>query len=234
MKDWTTENRQQFLEQTGVLFDAMIGRKQGESDDDYHVRQVHAYDRFLNQTGLENFTCDLVDALGFWQSWLLSYRAGEPYRQTVSIEVAVTREFGGEQVKIGLTDRLELHSPLERTVMTIKIYDDVVSLFEQYAARRLPSVPSPANGGAGGNQPTFTDVFDCERLSVETKDGKRFFKIKGGRWSAHGVRIWPEVLKKSGFEPESIPLEGLDLNGYEATFTSRNGQPDKVIKLTSG
>ena len=68
-------------------------------------------------------------------------------------------------------------------------------------------------------------------MTVEAKDGKLTFKIKGGKFEKFGVRVFPDVLKAANIDPEKIPLVGCDMSAYSMTILMKGRNPDKVTKL---
>lgn len=76
--------------------------------------------------------------------------------------------------------------------------------------------------------------FPAKSLNCETKDGKAYWKVKGGKYSQHGVSIWPEALAESGFDPDQLnPMTVYNLDGYTAHYTTNDkGNPHKVVRLS--
>lgn len=95
----------------------------------------------------------------------------------------------------------------------------------------LPPVVPTAPPVAGQQSGELT--FPAKILSCETKDGKPYWKVKGGKFLQHGVRVWPEVLEAAGLNPLQLdPQIAYDLEGYTATYiTNDRGQAQKVVKL---
>jgi len=76
------------------------------------------------------------------------------------------------------------------------------------------------------------DTFITELLVCNISDGKKFFKIKGGKWSRWGVTAWDEVLTAAGIPVGKLEGKEYKLEGYRATFIRKDdGNPKKVIKL---
>lgn len=75
------------------------------------------------------------------------------------------------------------------------------------------------------------DIFDGVRIGVDMKDGKKSFKVYGGRWQKFGVAIYPEVLKAAFPDREGIPPEGLPLNGRKCHAIMKDGKPVKIIRI---
>lgn len=100
-----------------------------------------------------------------------------------------------------------------------------------------PQVPSgqlaqPAENPVSGTPlDNNSQVFDAETLSAETKEGKTYWKVKGGQWTKFGVTVWGEVLMQAGFHSLD-PMKPYDLHGWRATCAlNENGKPNKVTRL---
>lgn len=101
-----------------------------------------------------------------------------------------------------------------------------------------PAAPPPAAGGTlppvAGGQPAGDLTFEAKTLEGERKKGKNYWKVKGGKFSRHGVTIWEEVLTAAGFVFEALnPDEVYSLAGYVAHYEldPESGNPKKVTHL---
>lgn len=93
----------------------------------------------------------------------------------------------------------------------------------------LPAVPSTA-----APQPAGELTFQAKTLSTTVDSGKAYWKVKGGKFSQHGVSIWPEILEGAGFDPDQLDVMAVyNLEGYTATYvTNDKNQPHKVVRLS--
>ena len=75
--------------------------------------------------------------------------------------------------------------------------------------------------------------FAAETLQAEMLEGVVYWKIKGGSFTKHGVRVWPEVLTAAGFDVEALNIrKPINLAGYTAYYAAKdNGNPKKVTAL---
>ena len=79
---------------------------------------------------------------------------------------------------------------------------------------------------------TNPNVFDTAKLLVTITSGKKYYKVKGGRWMKWGVSVWDEVLVAAGIPVGKLEGKEYDFLGYRATYTLKaDGNPEKVIKL---
>lgn len=94
-----------------------------------------------------------------------------------------------------------------------------------------PTGPVAQNVAGGGFASAAEVAIDCDTLSGSVTDGKEYWKIKGGKWSKHGVTVWPEVLQAAGIgtEPGGGPYS---LKGWRAhVLLKPDGNPQKVARL---
>lgn len=95
------------------------------------------------------------------------------------------------------------------------------------------AAPTPAANGRArpADAAPARLTFQTDRLVGETKGGKTYWKLAGGKFAKFGVRVWPEVLEAAGFD-----IDGLDPDlEYEVTMTAvyeeKDGKPSRVISL---
>lgn len=118
-------------------------------------------------------------------------------------------------------------------------YEDTTS----YASRKpaassyQPAASQPVSQPVGFHTPASNSAsFSAETLITEYLEGKAYHKVKGGRYSNYGVRIWPETLLAAGIDASRLdPRQPLSLSGYTAHFVHKqNGKIDKVVELVLG
>ncbi len=81
-----------------------------------------------------------------------------------------------------------------------QLIQDKLGMFAKPAV--APASTSPAPAATDNRQ--YVD-FTAESLVVmTTDDGSPAYKVKGGRFSKFGVRVWPETLAALGLEAESL------------------------------
>ena len=101
-------------------------------------------------------------------------------------------------------------------------------------AQAILDQPPPVQAEALVDNASYT--FEAERLVCEVKGEKNYWKVQGGKYSQHGVRIWPEIMDAAGFEWAEADVEdgytyGLG-PGWTAYYTLNDkGQAHKVVNL---
>lgn len=85
---------------------------------------------------------------------------------------------------------------------------------------------------AENNKPATTyEEHPAEILVHEFANGRPTFKVKGGPFGKWGVRIWPEVLIRAGFSPDTIALGETEISGTMKVLVD-GGKARKVTELT--
>lgn len=96
---------------------------------------------------------------------------------------------------------------------------------QQAAPQQAPAPAQYAPAGALS--------FAAQTLEVEKRaNGNEYGKVKGGRFSKHGVNCWPEVWQAAGIAIQAPCI--VSLQGWTAEYIEANGKPDKVTRLVRG
>lgn len=155
------------------------------------------------------------------------------YGQAVEeyFEMTATFDYGAEGGVISwkLGSQFEVRSPNDRFNAQANLWQALGQLrddFERKTMLRLKNTNVQPS-----QQSNSFDEINCSRLIVDVKDGKVAYKIKGGKFEKWGVRVFPDILKANGIDPDAIPLAGLDMSGWCMTIIMRGNNPDKVTKL---
>lgn len=145
------------------------------------------------------------------------------------IKCSIRRYYGAESVEFGAEIMIDLTDPHQKRAAFTKLYQSIDEVHKHYAAELLPKVPNskPQQETSSGSDGYVE--FECSRLVVETKDGKAYYKVRGGQFTAHGVRVWDEVLAKAGLK--DIPIAGLDLTGWTAKAQRKDGKVQRIVSL---
>lgn len=140
--------------------------------------------------------------------------------------------------------------PASQSAIVHRLVAFEIAAFDQDATRYgwMPLIDTRRVGNGNGAKPATPVVkttappiasgngsltFEASKLVANVNEGNVYWKVKGGKFSRHGVTIWPEVLEAAGFEPDNLdPTETYSLSGSTAHYVvNENGNPQKVIKL---
>lgn len=176
-----------------------------------------------------------VEALQGFTSWVSSWQGPSIIVLADQLSITLTVPYGkGGTVSFGARRNVPLDAGRMSFDEVSGMYSDLLDLCKTGYQQLLrskgiaqQSVMEPQQHQQTGN----TELIDATTLICNLNEGKKSYKLKGGRFTKFGVTIWPEVLKAAGLEPDTIPPT-FNLNGYTATvLLKEDGTPNKVIKL---
>ena len=79
---------------------------------------------------------------------------------------------------------------------------------------------------------TDDNTFISELLVCTITGGKKYLKVKGGKWLKYGITLWDEVAVAAGIPVGKLEGKEYALPGYKATFIRKaDGNPQKITKL---
>lgn len=166
---------------------------------------------------------------------------------TIKITVSVTRKYQKQDITVGA--EIDILSSSGVASAYEALYDSVMMqhrLIVERAARSMP-MPEPKNGvaieeeeeeGEGEdenprNNNNYVEI-EVESINLEYKGTKPYYKVKGGKFSKWGVRLWtdPIVIKAVSrlidfkeFKAGDNPVEGIaaqiEMNGDKAIRVSK-------------
>ena len=98
----------------------------------------------------------------------------------------------------------------------------------------LAPVPPPMQPPVQATGLEGTLTFMCDSLvgTFDAERDKTFWRVKGAKFSKHGVNVWPEVLEAAGFAA-GLAAQVYSLHGWQAQYILKEGgqSPDKVVHL---
>ena len=115
-----------------------------------------------------------------------------------------------------------------------ELYDAIVLGYENFRSSRKIQATQQPNGGnqAGNGSPAPTsEIVELKSISVEEKNGKRYYKAHGGRWMKFGVNIWPEVMDAASLNYQYFSLGENVVSGAQMDIALENDKPKKVTRL---
>jgi len=162
-----------------------------------------------------------------FKAWCRTHRPKPKPAEEQTITVQITKNYGGVSVTLGWSGVFVVRSSGDVRAAFQTAHDTVESQFGWFERDKLPSVNAPLAGSAdAGNAQFFGDV-----IEVEQRNGKTFYKIKGGQWEKFGVRVWPEVLKAAGIDPDQLPV-GESRLARDCAVEMNGDKPKKVISIS--
>ena len=178
---------------------------------------------------IANFTSSVEASARFaeWADLALQASVTPPLERT--LKVTVSRTIGADTYTIGLMQTVDVDNPLTLRGHWEEMRQTILSELARISPFQSGSSSSAGNSGAGQGEPD--DVFNAERIEVTQTNGKRYFRVFGGRWGKFGVAIWEETLLAAGYPAAMIPDKGIALEGFKAYAKMEGGKPKKITKL---
>lgn len=93
-----------------------------------------------------------------------------------------------------------------------------------------PQQPESAQKSNGHKPDGEYETFVADQLVITFDEHGKGFKVKGGKYRKHGVRVWPEVISVLGFDPDKLE-PGIQPINLKVSVLMENGQPKKVVGM---
>lgn len=230
MKNWQNQDHENFKRSIKTIARAMLPdfpKTDGQGTDEQVLDLLIKFRDVTN--GMEK-DWSMDEATKNFQLWLLDNFVRPGMNEQEFLSVSIERSVGNERVTFSLGAHFAIGSGAGRSVSYDRLTDAINIEFDRYVRDRLPAQKENTDIGQNGNTSDIVTV-DCERLNVEIKSGKRYYKVICGQWTQHGVNYWPETIRAAGVDPNKIPLEGYSLVGYKATVEMVGGKAKRVLKI---
>lgn len=138
---------------------------------------------------------------------------------TITVSAKVTRNYGAEILELGAEMTLTLEGKEARHNAYARLLEGLYNEHERYTAEFLPKVPN-AKEEVFLKRPDDGEWIACESIELEIKERKRYYAVKGGKYTTHGVRVWNEVLRAAGWLEFMAEHDHLDIPDYEMLVVS--------------
>lgn len=119
------------------------------------------------------------------------------------ISATVRKSYGGVVVEFSYSAVFDARTPAAAAGAYNFCLSQIEQQFTRYELIGLKNATVPVVNDSTGPQ---TVSFIGTTILVETKDNKRYYKVKGGQYEKWGVRVWPEVLEAANVAYDALPL----------------------------
>lgn len=155
------------------------------------------------------------------------------YRQ---ITVTRSRDFGGAVgvISIALTEEnVDAKSSLVAAQILAEQADKMMAHYIETNQARLSSRMGEIKSDPQPIIPAVdTQIFPATGISVTMDNGERRYRVKGGKFSEHGVSFYPEHMEANGIKPENIPDQGHAFKQKTKMYVEfEGGKAKRVVKL---
>jgi hypothetical protein len=155
--------------------------------------------------------------------------------QQVSVNAFIDVDVLGETVRFQVTNRYG--ATPEKIIKTTRAAIEAYIAMRQEFPRQViqppvPSEPSYHTVDDGGNELPKVKSFTAERLSVESVDGKHYYKVVGTPFTQYGVRVWDEVLEAAGVQVDHATGAITNITGWTAEYVEEFKNGKNIKKVT--
>lgn len=207
---------------------------ESEEDPTENDEVLQLYGKFSEAVQPMSEYAEAAEAARDFKSWATTQIPRPAQGQHRTLSMKISKVYGGVVLELGISSQFTIDSPRALSAAFDTLAADLKSQFEAQERLLLPTIKQPTipapSGSHEGNAKGYSITFHGDTLNVEVKDGKHFFKIRGGQYSRHGVRVWPEVLKAAGINPETVPADGMPLD-RECEVSIEDGKIRKVTNI---
>ncbi len=168
-----------------------------------------------------------------FKAWASTKLPAVPQSEQRVVSMKISKHYGGVTIELGISSQFTIQSARALSAAFDTLAADLKAQFEAQERLLLPTLTPPQQQAASSRQQPaggYTITFVGDTLDKEVKGGKEYFKVRGGQYSRHGVRVWPEVLKAAGIDPASVPADGMPL-GRTCEVEIADGKIRKVTKI---
>lgn len=190
-------------------------------------------DKWLEEPDNENqMTTDgVVDCLLHFREWLvtapkLDASTITPVNITVTLSIPVNDK-ASIQLSLSAIPGADLGKSM------VEAYDLVTESAMFLRTKRLGSSSQIGTNSNGTTVAGGAETIDVTTVTREDKNGKSYFRVKGGRWVKFGIACWKEVWDAAGIDPKRYQTGDNPVNFKAVLALGTDGKPDKVSQIIS-
>ena len=152
-------------------------------------------------------------------------------KRLLRLEFGITRRYGDHEIYFSMTENVNISSGRERVDAYNSLISQVNHQIAHYEKNHLPHVKLPQSSGNAVVASALLDSFNADKLVVESKSGKRYVSVKGGRWAKFGVPIYPECETDLPLDDYDYGEHDLSELGLTATVDIVDGTPKRTLSI---
>ena len=148
----------------------------------------------------------------------------------IAVDMSIAMPSGG--ATITFQARASMPEDMSLAETYISLYDQISEAYKSFRDKRRVGSPQSTGGNTqqNGSNPT-SEIIDVTALRVEDRNGKRYVRAVGGRWTKFGVAAWPEVLEQLPV-PAANLIPGDNPIRIKAELSlGSDGKPEKVTRF---
>lgn len=222
-----------YLEAHKIAFRAGVVRQAPNGDADYEITEFMKNDvaTFIAEVRpLTDFTSP-TQAIEAYNRWIYPEESQVvPASLLKTFSATITKSYGDMSVSFGYSAEFKAAKDADVAAAYRFVMTAIHQQFAAFEAGELAHIKAPSR--APVDTGLLDDEFEGGCIEVEVKGGKRYYKLKGGRFAKYGVRIWPETLADAGIDHSQLENGDNPITPRKAKISiGRDGKPEKVIKL---
>lgn len=187
-----------------------------------------AFEQYCNSEIAE--MSSVVDAVDSFNDFVNSYEPPVPVTiRSISINIIVPA--GSGTIELGAQG--DIHEGFTLDAAYLELFKQVTAAYDTFrerAALARPNTIAASNGSIVGSGSHVEEWF-ATAISVEERNGKRYYRVRGDKWEKFGVPIWDEVCKQTDIPFEKLAVGNTIINGYKAVCEMKDGKPTKISRL---
>lgn len=154
-----------------------------------------------------------------------------PKTKQKMIKFGLSRNYGAVSVNFEVSELVDVANMQDQMREMEKLIMQVWTHHDEYAKAHLHKTPPPQQRPDGDYKKpdAFLERIPVTEAVVTIDGGKRYVKLKGGRYVKHGVVIWDEYLKKTDIDQRLGSSTRMSMEGYTMVVDT-SGRP-KVVEV---
>lgn len=114
----------------------------------------------------------------------------------------------------------------------VSLYDQIGEAYKSFRNKRRLATSQQSNGNnhQTASNPT-SEILDITSLRVEEKNGKRYLRAVGGRWTKFGVAAWPEIFDQLPVRIENLANGDNPVRIKAEIELGADGKPVRVTRF---
>lgn len=150
----------------------------------------------------------------------------------LTIAVNIERNYGKHKISFSMSESVTVANGAERREAYNNIVgqlEDQIRLYEHVNLGNL-QLPQDNNGGAPQTN-NVLEKFKVTALVVESKNGKRYVSVQGGKYAKYGVAVYEECITDLPIETYEYGVHDLTAHDLTATVDIVDGKARRTVSI---
>lgn len=147
------------------------------------------------------------------------------------VRAGLKRNYGKHEVYYELSEEISASS----TGQVRDAFINLQSLLEEqitvYEATSLPHVTLPDSRNNQNGAATSGESFALETIKISNEDGQRKVKACGGKFTKHGVPVYPECSSAIKFDGLDYGVHDMRSHKLTVVYELEGGKPKRAVSI---